>query len=83
MIVLDMQVTDLDPIKVCQKIKEAYRNFQITMKTFVKCPRILAVVDSQVKVANNVMIQMGQAGIEHSIEKPFNERKAVELMQYL
>lgn len=53
------------------------------MKTSVKCPHILALVNGQVKVAANLMIKMGQAGIEHSIKTPITEKKVMEMLNYL
>jgi CheY-like chemotaxis protein len=57
LIVLDMEVTDTDPLKLCQKIKETYQRFQAQNKAVsVKTPRFLALVGSQAKIAPNVMI---------------------------
>jgi BarA-like signal transduction histidine kinase len=48
----------------------------------VKPPRILALVGSEAVIAPNVMIQMGQAGIETSIMKPLSEKDLVQIHQF-
>jgi hypothetical protein len=77
-----MQMSDVDPIKLCQKIKDTYKRHQMQTKTPLKEPHIMALVSSQVKIATNVMIQMGHAGIEHSTMKPLDERKVIEIINF-
>lgn len=81
-LLIDMEVTDIEPIKLCQKIKDAYQRFQTQSKTHVKPPRILALVGSDANILPNIMIQMGQAGIETSIMKPLSEKDLNEILQF-
>ena len=49
----------------------------------LKKARIVALIDDKIRIAPNIAVQMGQAGILHSITKPLDRKKISEVMQYV